>query len=591
VLGVASLLAPSLALAQSQQRFALDQFEPAPAGDRFFGVQGGDPGGHLKPRWMLLGEYAYRPLVLYADNGNSRLSSVVSDQLFAHASLALGLWQDLALSLDLPIALLTSGDSPAAGGLSFASPSGAALGDLRLAARYRFAGEASSAFQLSLAGALWLPSGDRQKFAGDGAVRGIPSLVANGELGGFVYAATVGIALRGQRQFSDTTLGSQFAFGAAAGVLLVDRKLQLGPELYGTTVLQDPFARDDSNFEAIFGAKYRASDWVFGAAAGPGLSRGIGTPALRAIASIAWAPLAEQPEPADRDHDGILDGVDACPDAPGISSDRADRHGCPDGDRDGVFDRDDACVTVPGVRTSDPLTNGCPKVVAADRDRDGVPDTEDACPDLKGVKSDNPKQNGCPSDRDGDGVYDSEDACVDLPGLRTEDPQSNGCPGDSDGDGIRDDRDACPREKGKEDADPAKNGCPALVRVTGGEIVILQQVQFKTGSDLILPASDALLEEVASVLREHPEITLLEIQGHTDSRGNPGYNKALSQRRAQSVLKWLSTRGKLAASRFSARGFGQEQPIADNETDQGRQQNRRVQFKIVESQPATNVQE
>ena len=424
------------------------------------------------------------------------------------------------------------------------------------------------------------------------ALRGIPELVANGEAGSLVYAASAGITLRGQRQFVDTTLGSEFTFGAAVGVLLADRKLQIGPELYGATVLQDPFARDDSNFEGILGAKYRAGAWLFGAGAGPGLSRGIGTPAVRSVASIAWAPLAEVASaPADRDQDGFLDEVDACPDTPGIASTRPDRQGCPDGDRDGVFDRDDACPTVPGIATDEPGTNGCPKSAPADRDQDGVPDAEDACPDLKGLKSDDAKQNGCPKDSDGDGVYDAEDACVEIRGLRSEDAKQNGCPGDSDGDGIRDDQDACPKEKGKPDTDPKKNGCPGLVRVTSGEVVVLQQVQFKTNSDAILPVSDGLLEEVARVLREHPEITRLEVQGHTDNRGNAAYNKALSERRAQSVLKWLTTRGELAPSRLTARGFGQEQPMSHNDTDEGRAQNRRVQFKIVETQTKTNVEE
>ena len=143
--GSACLAHAAVASAQAQERFALDQFDPAPAGDRFFGVQGGDPGGHVNPRVMLLGEYAYRPLVLFRNDGDERVASVVSDQLFAHLSVGLGLWKDLSLSANLPLALVTAGDSPSAGGLAFSSPSGAALGDLRLAARYRLVGTATGA--------------------------------------------------------------------------------------------------------------------------------------------------------------------------------------------------------------------------------------------------------------------------------------------------------------------------------------------------------------------------------------------------------------------------------------------------------------
>jgi outer membrane protein OmpA-like peptidoglycan-associated protein len=590
LVGAAWLAHTSLAAAQSQERFALDQFDPAPAGDRFFGVQGGDPGGHVSPRIQLLGEYAYRPLVLYRNDGDDRVASVVSDQLFGHLGFGLGLWNDLTLSANLPIALLTAGDSPSTGGLAFTSPSGAALGDLRLAARYRLLGNATGPAQLSLAASIWLPTGDRDKFAGDGAVRGLPGLVFNGETSSLVYAANVGVNVRGERQFAATKLGTQLSFGAAAGLLAVDRKLQVGPELYGTTVLDSAFERDSTNLEGILGAKFRLSDWVLGAGAGPGFTRGLGTPTARIVASIAWVPLQEKPRaPSDRDKDGILDADDACPDTFGISSNEPKFHGCPDTDRDGIFDKEDACVKEPGVRTEDPKTNGCPP--PNDKDGDGVLDDDDACVDVPGVKTDDPKTNGCPKDSDGDGVYDTDDACVDVPGVKTDDPKTNGCPGDSDGDGIRDDKDACPREKGKPDPDPQKNGCPQLVRVTGEEIAVLQQVQFKTNSDVILPASDALLEEVAGVLREHDEITQIEVQGHTDDRGNPGYNKGLSQRRAQSVLRWLTTRGRIDASRLSARGYGQDVPVADNGSDEGRQKNRRVQFKIVGTNKATRVQE
>jgi outer membrane protein OmpA-like peptidoglycan-associated protein len=591
LLGGACLTYSQAAAAQTQKRFSLDQFDPAPAGDRFFGVQGGDPGGHVNPRAMLLGEYAYRPLVLYRNDGDDRVASVVSDQLFAHLGIGLGLWQNLSISANLPVALLTAGDSPSSGGLAFKSPSGAALGDLRLGARYRLVGSADGPVQLSLAASLWLPTGNRDKFAGDGSVRGLPAIVLNGETSGFVYALNVGVNLRRDRTFVATKLGTQLSFGGAAGALLAERKLQIGPELYGTTVLDSPFKRDDTNLEGILGVKYRASDWLIGAGAGPGFTRGLGTPTARVVASIAWAPLVEKKplEPSDRDKDGILDRDDACPDTFGIADKRVAYNGCPDTDADGVFDKEDACVKEPGVRSEDPKLNGCP--VEDDRDHDGVKDEDDACVDVPGIRTNDPTTNGCPKDTDGDGVYDKDDACVKIKGVKTDDPETNGCPGDSDGDGIRDDKDACPHEKGKSDPDPEKNGCPQLVRVTNGEITVLQQVQFKTNSDVILPASDALLEEVAGVLREHSEITKIEIQGHTDNRGNPAHNKGLSQRRAQSVQKWLTTKGRIDANRLTARGFGQDVPIDTNDNDEGRQKNRRVQFKIIDTDKPTSVQQ
>ena len=84
-----SILVASLVLGaavHAQGGFALDRFQPAPAGDRFFGVQGGDPGGHLLPRLMLLADYAYKPLVLYQGSNEQAVGSIVSNQLFLHAA-------------------------------------------------------------------------------------------------------------------------------------------------------------------------------------------------------------------------------------------------------------------------------------------------------------------------------------------------------------------------------------------------------------------------------------------------------------------------------------------------------------------------
>ncbi len=252
-------------------------------------------------------------------------------------------------------------------------------------------------------------------------------------------------------------------------------------------------------------------------------------------------------------------------------------HGCPDSDGDGIFDAQDACPQVKGVPSADPKINGCPP----DTDGDGIIDSEDACPTVKGVANADPKLHGCPPDRDGDGVLDAEDACPDIKGIKTSDPATNGCPGDTDGDTIRDDKDACPNEKGKANQDPTKNGCPESVRVTETEVIILQQVQFDTSKATIKKVSDPLLDEVAGVFKEHPELTKIEVQGHTDSKGVPAMNKTLSQQRAESVKKALVKRG-IGEARLVPKGYGQDKPIGDNGTDEGRQKNRRVQFVILE---------
>jgi outer membrane protein OmpA-like peptidoglycan-associated protein len=236
---------------------------------------------------------------------------------------------------------------------------------------------------------------------------------------------------------------------------------------------------------------------------------------------------------------------------------------------------------VPGPADPDPKRNGCP-----DRDHDGILDKDDACPDEPGVRDPDPKKNGCPvRDRDGDGIPDDQDACPDVKGVKTSDPKTNGCPPDTDGDGIIDSEDACPDKPGPRNADPTKNGCP-LVHVTETEVFILEQVQFDVDRATIKKVSDPLLDNVALVLKDHGDLTKIEVQGHTDNTGGRAHNQQLSQARADSVLKALVKRG-IAKARLTAKGYGQDKPIADNANEAGKAKNRRVQFVIVERKAKT----
>ena len=219
-----------------------------------------------------------------------------------------------------------------------------------------------------------------------------------------------------------------------------------------------------SPLEGVFGGHYRAGPIQFGAGVSAGLTRGFGTPLVRWLVSLEWAPPFDEAKVAD---------------VP-----KAER---PDRDGDGVFDDEDACPDVPGARTSDPKTNGCP----SDRDKDGILDPVDACPDVPGPKTDDPKTTGCP-DRDKDGIIDAADACPDVPGVATDDLATNGCPPDPDRDkdGVLNEQDACPDEPGKPDPDPKSNGCPKAF-VSQGQIRILDQVKFKTGARRSSPVRTA----------------------------------------------------------------------------------------------------
>jgi len=301
---------------------------------------------------------------------------------------------------------------------------------------------------------------------------------------------------------------------------------------------------------------YQLADQINGCGAGLGSSTFLATRFGFALATGRIKPPpppAPPPPPSDRDGDAILDNVDACPDQAGLPS-------------------------------TDPTRNGCPP--PPDRDHDGIPDAADACPDQAGPPSDDPKRNGCP-DRDGDKIIDSLDACPDVAGVPSDDPKKNGCPPDTDGDGITDDKDACPKEPGPANADPTKNGCP-MVMVREGEIVIGQQVQFEIDKSVIKKESDELLDGIAKVLKEHLEIARVEVQGHTDNTGKAQHNKVLSASRAEAVRRALVKRG-IVDRRLVAKGFGQEKPLGENDTDAGRARNRRVQFVILEKKAPSDA--
>jgi OOP family OmpA-OmpF porin len=219
-----------------------------------------------------------------------------------------------------------------------------------------------------------------------------------------------------------------------------------------------------------------------------------------------------------------------------------------------------------------------------DTDGDGIPDDVDACPEVPEDHKDPDPNDGCPapSDRDGDGIPDQYDKCPDQPEDKDGVDDSDGCPeDDADGDGIPDAKDACPKEPGQPDPDPKKNGCPKFIRLEGSSVRVLQQVHFATGSATILPDSFPMLQEIVQLLKANPGIKKMRIEGHTDNRGGADMNLDLSKRRAASVRTWLVTHG-IEAPRLESEGYGLTKPIQSNDTVEGRQGNRRVEFKITE---------
>lgn len=575
------------ALAQAQTpavpNAALNRYEPAERGSEWFANDSLDFRGRLRPAFGITGDYAHAPYTLLNPDG-SKNTVVIENTMYLHVGAVIVLLQRLRIGLSLPIAVAQSGNDKLVDSRSFIGPSQGGLGDLRVAADLRLVGEYGDPFTLAIGGRIWLPTGNTKEYIGDGKVRVGPHLSFAGDLGAFVYAGGIGFVYRANDALiNGHPSGSEANFNVGFGLRLADKKLVIGPELFGSTVVTEKsavFGDHTTPLSLLVGGHYTMSSWRVGLGAGPGLSNAAGTPEFRGLLSLDYIPAIEKEQVVhDRDGDGVVDRDDACPDVAGVRTTDPQTSGCPaDRDADGIFDSEDACPTVPGVKTTDPKTNGCP----ADRDGDGVVDTEDACPDIAGMKSENPKVNGCPPDGDADGIYDRDDACPTVAGVKTTDPKTNGCPPDRDADGVFDSEDACPDVVGQRSDDPKKNGCP-LVGIVGSQIQIGEQIMFATGSDEILGVSTNILQEVSKFLLAHPEIKRVRIEGHTDNVGTDADNKALSRRRAAAVAAALVKTG-LPKSLFVSEGYGFDRPIADNGTVEGRTANRRVEFHI-EVQP------
>ena len=300
-----------------------------------------------------------------------------------------------------------------------------------------------------------------------------------------------------------------------------------------------------------------------------------------AFRGVADAPPPRPAPPADRDHDGVNDPDDLCADQPAGDHPDPARRGCPaaDTDSDGVFDPDDQCPSVAAGDHPDPARAGCP---IPDTDHDGVLDPQDQCVSEPAGEHPNPERAGCPDgDGDHDGVFDHADQCPAEPiGLHA-DPARAGCPApDRDHDSVPDLTDHCPDRPGAPSADPVRNGCPGLVLVDGGQIRINRPVFFAPNRDVVLRTSFPVLTAVADALAATPEIRHVSVEGHTDDVGDDAANLELSQRRAASVVTWLTSHG-IDAARLRSTGFGETRPVTPGTSTRVRAQNRRVEFRIV----------
>lgn len=238
------------------------------------------------------------------------------------------------------------------------------------------------------------------------------------------------------------------------------------------------------------------------------------------------------PPLVDSDGDGVQDVFDQCPHSEaGVT---VDGTGCEifvDSDGDGVIDRKDLCANTPQAAPVD--TYGCIR----DQDGDGVTDDIDECPNTVS----------------GAAIY------------------VNGCERDDDGDNVVNHLDECPNTRANAPVDA--RGCEI------GSTLELRGVNFASNSDRLLTGAEQVLDDAIEWLRKNPHL-VVEVAGHTDSDGAAAANLGLSERRAYTVRDYLISGG-ISEARLTARGYGEYEPIADNATNEGKAENRRVELRIL----------
>jgi OmpA-OmpF porin, OOP family len=595
-----SLGSPALlgrrAAAQPAGNLTLDGFRPAIDSRGYLTINASQVLGDGELSFGLGSlDWGHRLLSLDAGGKSYSIDDMITATLIAAVGFHAGP-AELELGGSLPLTIMSGTRGPGmvggAGGNPFAVD-GQGVGNAGLHLKARLASTSRGPrIGLAAIASLYLPTiAPRDRFLGED--QWVPQLVGvvDKELGRerrLRLSLNGGIRLRRTTTFTNSdpgpamapvtgrsiTVGSELPLGFGVAYALAPQRFDVIGEVFGAV----PLGAHQSYqpLEALAGVKlYLARNSFLTLGAGRGLlaDRG-GNPALRAFIGIVFEPSV-----GDRDGDGIKDDLDRCPDAPEDFDGWEDEDGCPDpdNDHDGIPDELDRCPDIPGVAAND----GCPEGNPGDRDGDGIPDELDRCPDDPEDKDGFEDEDGCPDpDNDRDGILDVDDLCPNEPEDFDGFEDHDGCPDpDNDHDRIPDKDDRCPNEpetyNGYQDAD----GCPdhsVVARVEGG-ITTLQPINFEYDRAVIKPDSYYILDAVVATMNGYPDIELIEVQGHTDERGDDDYNLDLSRRRAAAVVAYLVEHG-VDPKRLTSRGYGETQPIDARHDEAAWALNRRVSF-------------
>jgi outer membrane protein OmpA-like peptidoglycan-associated protein len=539
----------------------LQRFRPAPGPTDYLNVFGTGVAPHLDWDAGFYLDYANDPMQVATRE--FPFKETVDFQTTASLMGNVGLFDMFEVGILLPVtALQTSQELQpinASGERSTDLPV-AGINDWRITAKYQILDLLQDPLGLAVIAGAYVPLASDESLTSDDAFSA--EFIAAGDYWlwrGIRLGLNLGYRYRGTKAvIRNSTLSDEFLWGLGLNIPLFIGELDGIIEFDGAiSTAKDEgiegLTKGEVPSEVKVAVRYEISeDWTMTAGLGSGLSDGIGSPDFRALFGITGHWVSGGNWSFDYDADGFYGRIDECPDEEEDIDGFEDDDGCPDydNDGDGVPDDVDECPGTPeGARV---MIDGC---VDNDFDGDGIPNSEDDCPeDLE--------------DKDG---FEDNDGCPDP---------------DNDQDGIPDTADECPDEAENMNGFADEDGCPEdpndKVTITKDKLVITEQVYFETAKAKIRKDSYDILNEVATVLKDNPQIKLMRVEGHTDNRGSEDYNQDLSQRRAESVRRYLIGQG-VSDNRLAAVGYGEAEPIADNETEEGRRKNRRVEFTILET--------